>query len=320
MSSGLLRFYLSGAPLYFGGVQAEIDEAVFLVAGVPFDATASYRPGTRFAPRAIREAAANIEFYSPRRRLDVENVKIHDLGDTVVFTSAEKQNKVLEEVAASLASLYPEKSPIFLGGEHTITYGIVKGYSRQHSTCLVVLDAHLDLRDEYMGDPFSHASVLRRIAEERIIKKALVIGARAYVAEEARYLEADERLTAVEALTIKRRGVEAATRIIRETLGEKCRRVHVSIDMDVFDPAYAPGVGNPEPEGLTPTEVLDILHYVVDEAHRHGGSLSLDVVEVNPLLDPGGVTSVLAAKLAVEFIAAVTANKQGQAPGRRLAD
>ncbi len=314
MSSGLLRFYLSSAPLYFGGVQAEIDEADFLVAGVPFDATASYRPGTRFAPRAIREAAANIEFYSPRRRLDVENVKIHDLGDTAVFTSAEKQNRVLEEVAASLASLYPEKPPIFLGGEHTITYGIVKGYSRQHPTCLVVLDAHLDLRDEYMGDPFSHASVLRRLAEGRFIERALVIGARAYVAEEARYLEADERLTAVEALTIKRRGVEAATRIIRETLGEECRRVHVSIDMDVFDPAYAPGVGNPEPEGLTPTEVLDILHYVVDEAHRQGESLSLDVVEVNPLLDHGGVTSVLAAKLVVEFIAAVTANKRA---GRR---
>jgi len=310
---GILGLYLSPASLYFGGVQAEPSEAEVVVAGLPYDSTSSYRPGTRFAPAAIRQAAANIEFYSPRKGIDIEHVKIHDFGDVVVVTDARKQLDIIARVVGELLGHYRGATPVFIGGEHTVTYGIVRGLAGVAPSCLLVLDAHLDMRSEYMGDPYSHACVVRRIAEDGLAERIVVVGTRAYVKEEAVF--AHERgIPHIDSLRIIRGGVGVAIDEVKRMLKECSGRLHISIDMDVYDPAYAPGVGNPEPEGLTPTHVFDILHVVVGEALNRGLALSLDVVEANPLVDSAGITSVLAAKTIVEFIAALvsrTKNMRG---------
>jgi len=304
---GKLALYVSANTAYFGGVQSEPEDAEFIVIGVPFDSTASYRPGTRFAPSTVRQAAANIEFYSPRRGLDIENTKIHDLGDVMTVADPRRQVNIVADVADNVVSTFPSTVPVFIGGEHTVTYGIVKGIrtARGTSPCLIVLDAHLDLRDEFMGDKFSHACVLRRIIDDRLVDSVLVLGARAFVKEEAEY-SVEANVSRVDALVFRRGEWKKVIDVLRGTLDACSSHLHVSIDMDVYDPAYAPGVGNPEPEGLTPTEVFDIIHYIGGLARERGLRVSLDVVETNPLVDTSGVTSVLAAKTIVEYIAALT--------------
>ena len=300
-----LELYLSRSLYLFGGVDFPAEKALVHIIGAPYDSTSSFRAGSREAPREIRWAAANIEFYSPRSGLDVEAVAIHDHGDVAVAVNPLDMVERLRRVVTELRERYPGRGLVVLGGEHTITYGVLAGLGR--GTCLLVMDAHLDMRDEYMGHRYSHATFLRRALEDGLVEPTHVlhVGARAFVAEEASFSRG-LGVRGVTALEVLRKGPGAVLQELEGLLGEgDCQRLHVSIDMDVFDPAYAPGVGNPEPEGLAPTHVLDILHAVVSGAAGKGLPVSLDVVEVSPPHDPGGVTSVLAAKLVVEYVAAL---------------
>ncbi len=310
---GLSSLYLSRAPLYFGGVEpVEPRRAALIVMGVPYDATSSYRPGSREAPRAIRWAAANIEFYSPRARLDIEQMPIADLGDLAVAVEPDEAVKRLAAVMEDVAGLAHGRLIAAIGGEHTITLGLVRGLEAAGlKTCLLVLDAHLDLRDSYMDERLSHACVMRRISEE-IGPRLVYYGTRAYVGEEARY--ADEKgivhLDAVTPEGLPPSPMEVARRLRGLVEAAECKHLHVSIDMDAFDPAYAPGVGNPEPEGLTPREVLQLLHLVAELVAKENLTTSMDVVEVSPPYDPSGITSALAAKTVVEYAAALAARKR----------
>ncbi len=310
-----LELYLSRSLYLFGGVDFPAEDALVHVVGVPYDSTSSFRAGSREAPREIRWAAANIEFYSPRTGLDVESVPLHDHGDLAVAVEPRETLGRLRRVVEALVERYPGRGLVVLGGEHTITYGVLAGLGRD--TCLLVMDAHLDMRDEYMGHRYSHATFLRRAVEDRVVepRHVLHIGTRAFVAEEAVFAR-QRGIRGVSALRLLRAGLSEAIQSVSGLMGEGCRRLHISIDMDVFDPAYAPGVGNPEPEGLAPSHVLELLHAAVAAAAEKGLPVSLDVVEVSPPRDPGGVTSVLAAKLVVEYVAALA--KTGGAVGAKL--
>jgi len=154
-------FYLQPS-LNFSGLTSEFKEASYLIIGVPFDKTSSYRPGSRFAPLFIREASMNIELYSFRVDFDGEKLKIYDCGDLILTGETlevlNRVNKVVNEV------LKLGKMPVLIGGEHTITYGAAKALP--HDSCIISFDAHFDLRESYLGEKFCHASFMKRIVEE----------------------------------------------------------------------------------------------------------------------------------------------------------
>ncbi len=268
-------------------------QSKYLVLGIPLDNSASYRPGTRFAPSHIREASCNIEFYSIYANIDIDNILYNDLGDlAVVPGDNEKSIKLIEDAVEVISGKYSNHVLFVLGGEHTLTYGVIKGMKNVHKEVgYIVFDAHLDLRENYLGYKLGHASTNRLITELLDIKP-LIIGARAFSSEELIYA----RHQNIPFIKPKEINDKTSLGIIQDYLST-VKRVYISIDMDSIDPAYAPGVSNPEPLGLTPNDLLNILKYIVDNSPR---VLGIDIVEVNPLYDVSGITSILAAKIIVE--------------------
>ena len=278
----------------FSGFQKPFEKADYILLGVPFDVTSTYRTGARFAPNAIRQASLNIETYSFRTGLDVEDLKLHDLGDLHVLTDTEK---TLERIAAVIKNIVIEagKIPITIGGEHTITLGVMKGLGKNASkTALISFDAHLDLRDEFMGLKLSHTTFMRRINEEVKPAKIIEVGTRAVCKEEIAYAKKAE----IEFFTtqqIRKEGCATITKKLEQKLAEY-KSIYLSVDMDVLDPAYAPAVQNPEPDGLEMHTLLDILCGVCDKS-----LVGFDVVEIAPNYDQG-VSAVQAAKVVFEVL------------------
>jgi agmatinase len=277
----------------FSGFQKSFEKADYIILGVPFDVTSTYRSGARFGPNAIRQASLNIETYSFHTGLDVEDLKLHDLGDLHITTDTEK---TLERIALVIKDIVEAgKTPVTIGGEHTITLGVMKGLGRKASkTAVVSFDAHLDLRDEFMGLKLSHTTFMRRINEEVKPAKIIEVGTRAVCKEELAYA----KKAGIEFFTmqqIRNERSESATKKLREKLA-KYKSVYLSIDMDVLDPAYVPAVQNPEPEGLEMHTLLDILCGICDKR-----LVGFDVVEVAPNYDHG-ISAVQAAKVAFEVL------------------
>jgi agmatinase len=283
------ELFVSPSPV-FSGIQRTFEEAEYVILGAPLDSTSTYRSGARFAPLAIREASLNIETHSFRTNMDVEDLKIHDLGDLHIAGKVDETLKRLELVTKDL--LDAKKMPLVVGGEHTITLGVIRSFGE--NVALVSFDAHLDLRNEYMGLTTSHATFMRRINEKVKPHKILEIGTRAVCKEELDYAKkSDIQFFTVQ--QIRRDGVEEATKKI-DTLLADCERIYLTIDMDVLDPAFAPAVQNPEPDGLDMPMFLDLLGKVCD--HR---IVAFDLVEVAPRYDRG-ITAIQAAKTIFEVL------------------
>ncbi|MEM3536486.1 MAG: agmatinase [Candidatus Bathyarchaeia archaeon] len=277
----------------FSGFQKPFDEADYVVFGVPFDVTSTYRTGARFAPNAIRQASLNIETYSFRTGLDVEDLKLHDLGDLHTSTDTKK---TLEKIALVIKEIVDAgKVPIAIGGEHTITLGVMEGLeNKAPKTAIVSFDAHLDLRNEFMGLKLSHTTFMRRINEECKPAKIFEVGTRAVCKEELAYA----KKAGIEFFTtqqLRKEGCATAVKKLKEKLAEY-ENIYLSIDMDVLDPAYAPAVQNPEPEGLEMHTLLDILCSICDKR-----VVGFDLVEVAPDYDQG-VSAVQAAKVIFEML------------------
>lgn len=267
----------------FGGFE-DVEDAKYAILGVPFDFTSTYRPGSRFGPAAIREASINLETYCLRNGLDAEDLRIQDIGDLEVHNDT---NETLQRLHLVLKEIVDAKqTPIVLGGEHTVTYGCIQTFQ---DTGIITFDAHMDLRNEYLGTNLSHATFMRRICEQLGADKIVEIGIRAVCREELNFAE-KTGLRYVTSLDIGNRGV---TKIVQELQDwiKNFQQVYVSIDMDVLDPAYAPGVGNPVPEGISTTTLLDLLRGICDRR-----VVGFDVVEVAPRYD-FGVTALQAAHI-----------------------
>jgi agmatinase len=275
----------------FSGFSKPLDEARYVVVGVPYDHTSTYRAGSRAGPRAIREASLNIETYSLLTGVDIENVPIHDAGDLHIVDSATETLERLSGVSKDVLAL--GKMPVILGGEHTITQAPVRSLPRP--ACVVSFDAHGDLRDEYGGGKLSHATVLRRITEIVGTDSVLVCGVRALCKEEVEFIE-QKKIQTMTPWKIRELGLVKATEDLR-TFTRNFQRTYLTIDIDVLDPAFAPGVGNPEFNGLTAEELLALATSVADEK-----MIGFDVVEVSPNYDTG-VTAAAAARLIFEIIA-----------------
>lgn len=279
-----LDLYSGGGPLLESG-DGEARAAVF---GVPFDSTHSYRPGTRFGPDAIREAFNNIEVFHAGLGVDLEDVRIADHGNlrhTVVAS------EMLEMVGRATAELAGKGMPaVILGGEHLLTLGSAAQFGAD--TAFVVFDAHYDLRDSYAGARESHASYLRRLVERRGAGGIVHVGARAFAGEELAFLSESGIRTVSDAEVRAGEGPRALERAL-----EPYGRVYASFDLDALDPAYAPGVGNPEADGMTSRELFGMLG-----ALREKEIACADIVELNPGHD-SGATAALAAKIMSTVIA-----------------
>ncbi|RLG81028.1 MAG: agmatinase [Thermoprotei archaeon] len=259
----------------------------YVIVGVPLDQTATYKPGARFAPTRIRDASCNIEFYAVFSERPLDNISFRDLGNVVIAPG--DLERVFDSILKVAKGIFEEesiKSVFFLGGEHTITYPILRAL-RDRIDRVVVFDAHLDLRNKYLGSRYNHATVMRRIVEDLEIP-ITYIGSRAFSEEELRFAEENDL---VEIYSIKHL-------LAKNPINLNTESVYLSIDMDVVDPSYAPGVSNPEPLGLTPLELLSVISKVMHSAKE---LIATDIVEVNPLVDVNDITSLLASKLVLEI-------------------
>ncbi|MCX8171247.1 MAG: agmatinase [Candidatus Bathyarchaeota archaeon] len=277
--------------MFFSGYQRSLKEARYVVFGVPFDATSTYRSGARFAPTAIREASLNIETYSFRSHVDIEDAGIHDAGDLHVSGNIEETLRRLSLVCRDIIGM--DKIPIIIGGEHTLTLGSSKSIDGDFA--LISFDAHLDLRDKYMDEEVCHATFMRRIHEKVKPKVIVEVGTRAVCREELDYLFSVDDIKYVSSQRIMRDDLGNILQDIRSTLSD-CSKIYITLDMDVLDPAFAPAVQNPEPEGLSTSVLLDILLGLCDQR-----LVAFDIVEVTPHYD-FGITSIQAAKIIFEFL------------------
>lgn len=247
--------------------------------GVPFDGTTSFRPGTRFGPAAVREVSGGLETYDPQLDLDLEDLAFADLGAVDISFGA-PEPVVAAVRAATEQVLALGLAPLMLGGEHSISSGAVAAVAGRHpDLVLVQLDAHADLRHQWLGSQHSHACAMRRCLEVLPSGELRQIAIRSGTREEFAELRQSGRLVAIEQMA------EA----LRPLRGQP---LYLTVDLDWFDPAVLPGTGTPEPGGFLWSHFAALV-----EELRHHNLVAADVVELAPMLDPTGVSSVLAAKV-----------------------
>ena len=263
-------------------------DPVAVIFGVPFDSTHSYKPGCRFGPDSIRDAFNNIEIFQPEFGVDLETVNIRDLGNTKHTVVATEMLQMVENITTELRN--QNKQMIILGGEHLITLGSFSCFPK--NTGYVVFDAHYDLRDQYADIKLSHAAYLRRLVEKRGSENIVHVGARAFVKEELAFLT-DHKIRTVSDKEIRDGNGAKLLKDITSTFDS----IYLSIDLDVLDPAFAPGVGNPEAVGVSSRELYDLVTTLQNKKIE-----AADIVELNPTYD-NGATASMAAKMISTIIA-----------------
>ena len=253
--------------------------------GVPYDGTTSFRPGTRFGPAAIREVSQGLETYCPQLDLDLEDLAYADLGAVdIPFGAPEPVVNAVQQATTAVLDL--GLKPLMLGGEHSISSGAVAAVANQHpDLVLVQLDAHADLREEWLGARHSHACAMRRCLEVLPSGDLLQLAIRSGTRSEFHELHSSGR---------RMDDVQALRDAMAPWTG---RPIYLTVDLDWFDPAVLPGTGTPEPGGFLWRDFAA----VVDVLRRHR-LVAADVVELAPQLDSSGVSSVLAAKVTRSLI------------------
>lgn len=275
----------------FADASSSFDDAEFVIYGVPFDATSSFRTGSKWEPLEMRKASYNFETYNGDLDVDLCDVPIHDMGDCEVYSDVDATLDVVYDTASTIVKA--GKIPIMMGGEHSLTYPCVKAYKGKIG--FVVMDAHYDLRQEYGGIKNNHACVSRHIIDD-IAYKYVSIGIRSGTKEEYEYVRQNKDIRSYTANDVDSMGIEKIMKETEDYLAG-CDRIYLSLDMDAIDPAYAPGLGTPEPFGMTPWEVRTVIRRLAPK------TIGFDVVEIAPQYDQG-VTALLGAKLIRDFIAA----------------
>jgi len=265
-----------------------LEEASYAILGAPLDATASHRSGSRFAPDAIRRASLTMESYSLRSGLDAEDIAIADIGNVYGLESVGDLNKIEEALRLILDA---GKIPVMMGGEHTVSLASLRALEPD---LVVSFDAHMDLRDTLFGEKMTHGTFMRRAMEELDFDLVLV-GIRAVSREELEFARSESRVNMVSSRDLSRGDPEAWTRALMDWM-TVASSVYVTIDMDVVDPASAPAVGNPSPEGISVSMLLDLIQACMGA--KVGG---LDLTEVSPHYD-SGLTATQAAYILLESV------------------
>ena len=271
------------------------------VVGVPWDGAVSYRAGAKAGPEGIRAASDSIESYCPRCDLDLADAPIWDHGDIAMPDVAAGGEAMVRAVREALATL-PRRGVLALGGDHSIALPFLERALGQHPDLRIFhVDAHTDLRDHWEGDRYSHAAVMRRVLEVMPASARLVSwGIRSGLRDEFRLAIEDPRVQVLPAHPEPERGLAVA-----RALADDPAPVYVTFDADGLDPSVLAGTGTPEPGGLGWPVVEDALVALI---RGRAPVVGADLVEVAPPLDPSGVTSVVAARLARTLLLALRAS------------
>ncbi len=271
----------------FIGCDTDFDEADLVIFGAPFDSTTSFRPGTRFAADYIRMDSFGLETYSPYLDKDLADYSLTDIGNLdLPFGNAAKSLEVIEETAATI--LAADKIPFLIGGEHLVSLGTIRAAYKKHPNLkLIHFDAHTDLREHYMGEPLSHAAVIRRawdfMGDGTIYQFCIRSGEKA----EFEWAKTHTHLEKFTYDTLKS---------VVDSLGTE-DPIYVTIDLDVFDPAIFSGTGTPEPGGIFFKDMIDILKTLSPL-----NIIGADVVELSPHYDQTGVSTATACKVIRELM------------------
>jgi len=275
----------------FIACDAEYDDASIVIFGAPFDSTTSYRPGTRFGPKAIRSESYGLETYSPYQDRDLTDCSIFDSGD--IELSMGSSEIALSQISERTSTILDDgKLPLMVGGEHLVTLGAFREvYKRYHDVHIIHFDAHTDLRDEYLGVKLSHAAVIRRchdlVGDGRIHQFGIRSGDR----PEFRW--ADEGHTELHKFSFDG---------LTDTLVKlKGKHVYFTIDLDVLDPSIFPGTGTPEAGGVG---FMDLVNAII-KVCSFCDIVGCDINELCPTYDPSGVSTAVACKVARELMLAL---------------
>ncbi len=273
----------------FLGCDSEYRDARIVLFGAPFDSTTSFRPGTRFASRAMRGDSYGLETYSPYQDRDMEELSVCDSGDLeLCFGDTERALCEIEVRCAQI--LRDGKLPVMIGGEHLVTLGAIRAVAKQYPDLHVIhFDAHTDLREEYLGTPLSHAAVLRRtwdiLGDGRIYQFGIRSG------ERAEFLWAREH---VHQRKFDFEGLDDALHALRG------KPVYFTLDLDVLDPSVFPGTGTPEPGGVQFMQLLEAIFKL-----RGQNIVGCDINELSPHYDMSGVSTAVACKTLRELLLAI---------------
>lgn len=275
---------------YFADAEASFSSAEYIIFGIPYEHTSSFRHGADKAPTYIRQASWNFETYNIRTKTDLQDIKIHDYGDLPVQKLSPTDMKSF--VSKFVSKLQREnKFGIALGGDHSITPGIVEALPKD--TVILFLDAHLDYRQEYEDNPMNHACINKRITDHLPPTQIYVIGLRS--AEKEEYHDAQhDKINIIDIHQLKENGFASEMKTLHDQLQNKS--IYLTLDIDVLDPAFAPATSTPEPFGITPWELLLLLDLFSINL------IGMDLVEVCPNYDHGQ-TALLAAKIIREMFA-----------------
>ena len=266
------------------------EESDAVLYGMPMDWTVSFRPGSRFGPTRIREVSIGLEEYSPYLDRELEEVKFFDAGDIPLpFGNPQRSIDMIEKFVDSV--LDAGKFPMGMGGEHLVTWPVIKAMFKKYPDMAIIhMDAHTDLREDYEGEPLSHASIIRKSAELIGPKNVYSFGIRSGLKEEFQWAkENGMHISKFEVL-------EPLKEVLPQLAG---RPVYVTIDIDVLDPAHAPGTGTVDCGGITSKELLASIHEI---ARSEINVVGCDLVEVAPIYDPSEQTANTASKLIREMI------------------
>lgn len=261
------------------------DEAQWVLVGMPYDGTTSFRPGTRFGPAAAREASWGLETYSPYQKKSLDDLKYFDAGELELPPG--NRDKSLEMIRqAARETLDAGKHWFGVGGEHLVTWPAFEAHLEKYPDIGVIhFDAHADLRDDYLGEKLSHATVLRRIADAIGPERMAQIGIRSGPEEEFEWMIENGTLL---------QSPHQIPHAIQKLSG---RPIFLTIDLDVLDPSILPGTGTPEPGGMSFETFLQWLY-----PFQGLNIVGADVVELSPHYDPSGVSNVVASKVIREVL------------------
>lgn len=274
------------------GAREKGDIAVW---GVPMDFTASWRPGSRFAFDTIRLVSSGLELYSPYFDRSLEDVSFEDRGDAELLWGDVKGSLDLIKEQAEVI-LQEDKKLISIGGDHLVTYPLIQATHRFYPDLAVIhFDAHTDLRESFLGARLSHATVMRLVAEEVGPKSVAQIGIRSGEKEEFEWGRANTHFFADTHWDV----VSASEKVVKIF---KDRPIYITLDIDVLDPAYAPGTGTPEAGGCTSKELFQALYIILENLNVIGA----DIVEIAPDYDPSERTAFVGAKILREIILGIS--------------
>ncbi len=282
---------LSKNVVNFIGCDADYESAEIVLYGAPFDSTTSFRPGTRFAPQAIRNDSYGIETYSPYQNKDLASIAVFDSGDLdLPFGDTQKVIDKIQERAEEI--FQDDKVPFLLGGEHLVTLGAVRAAIEKYRNLNIIhIDAHTDLREDYLGVRLSHACVMRRCWELTGDSKIYQFGIRS--GERAEFEWAKQGHTYLYPFDLN---------YIKTSIEKiKAYPVYLTVDLDVLDPSYFPGTGTPEPGGISFLELMNSVTEICSELKIIG----CDVNELSPIYDQSGISTAAACKIIREMLLAL---------------